>query len=139
MAGKSNYLEDAILNWLKGTTFPAAPATVYAGLHNGDPTDAGSGGTEVTNTIRGSGVGRVAVTWGSITTAAGANSIENSASVDFGAAVAGATMTHIALWTSATVGSGNMLYSAALTGQPHTVSAGTNVSFTNGNLDLTEE
>src|SRR5260370_4126268 len=46
--GQADYLNSAILNWLKGTTFLAAPATTYVALFTTAPTsDAGTGGTEV--------------------------------------------------------------------------------------------
>ena len=107
MSGLSTYTQNAILNWIKGTAMPAAPAGVYVGLFNGDPTDAGSGGAEVTTTVR--AAGRVAATFGTIT---GNTSIANSADVDFGAAAGAATVSHFAIYDAAT--EGNMLGSAAL-------------------------
>lgn len=136
MSGKSNYLEDKILNWaLKATAMGTAPAAVYVGLFNGDPLDTGAGGTEVTTSVR--AAGRVAASFGSITTAAGANSIANSADVDFGPADGGTTMTHFAIFDAASAG--NMLYSSALTGGSQSVSAGTQVKFSAGSLVITEE
>jgi hypothetical protein len=75
MSGKSNYLENLILNWIKGSAFASAPSGVYVGLFNGDPTDAGSGGTEVTTT-----------------------------DVDFGNAAGDATISHFALFDAASAG-----------------------------------
>src|SRR5260221_10682136 len=46
MAGKSTYLEDKLLNWMKGTAFGAAPATVYVALFTTAPADDGTGGVE---------------------------------------------------------------------------------------------
>lgn len=135
MSGKSNYLEDKILNWVKGTAFGTAPSAVYVGLWNGDPTDAGTGGTEVTTTIR--TAGRVAATFGSITTTTGADTEANTADVDFGNAAGGATFTHFAVWDAASAG--NMLYSNALTGGSQTVSAGTDVKFATGALVISED
>lgn len=135
MSGKSNYLEDKILNWVKGSAFPSAPASVYVGLFNGDPLDTGAGGTEVTTSIR--VAGRVAVAFGSITTAAGANSMVNSADADFGSAAGGTTMTHFALFDA--VSAGNMLYSASLTGGSQSVSGGTAVKFATGQLTVSED
>lgn len=134
--GKSNYLEDKLLNWaLKNTAMGTPPATVYVGLHNGDPTDAGTGGTEVTTTIR--TAGRVAATFGTITTNAGANTAANSAIVDFGAAAgAVATMTHFGIWDAAS--GGNLLYADPLTGQPISVALGNLVSFPIGTLVVSE-
>jgi hypothetical protein len=133
--GKSNYLEDKLLNWLKGTAFGTAPTAIYVALSNGDPTDADSGGTDVTTTLR--TAGRVSATFGTILTTTTANTMCNSGTVDFGAAAAGATITHFKLYDAATAG--NMLYSNALTGGSQAVSAGTNVSFTAGSLCVTEE
>jgi hypothetical protein len=94
----SDYLANAILNWLDGDAMPTAPADVYVGLFNGDPTAAASGGTEVTTTIR--AAGRVAVTWGAVA----GRATENSAAVDFGVAAGGATVTHLALFDAASAG-----------------------------------
>lgn len=132
MTGMSNYLEDKNLNWIKGSAFGTAPTNVYVGLFNGDPTDTGAGGSEVTTTIR--VAGRVAATFASITTAAGANTMANSADVDFGSAAAGATMTHFAVFDAASAG--NMLMASALTGGSQAVSLGTAVKFLAGSLVL---
>lgn len=102
----SDYLANAHLAWLKGTTMPAAPATVYVALFNGNPTGAGSGGTDVTATIRPGG--RVAVPFGTVAS----REVPNNANIDFGAAAAGATVTHAALYDAET--SGNMLYFSPL-------------------------
>lgn len=97
----SNYLANAILNWHKGTAMPTAPTTVYVALFNGDPTAAGSGGTEVTTTIR--VAGRVGIAWGTVASRA----VSNNANVDFGAAAGGATVTHAAIFDASSAG--NML------------------------------
>jgi hypothetical protein len=43
----SDYFEDSIAQWIKGTTFPAAPSNLYVGLFTVSPSDSG-GGTELT-------------------------------------------------------------------------------------------
>lgn len=130
MAGLSTYLANAVLNWLKSTAMPSDPANTYIALFDGDPTDAGSGGTEVTATI--DATGRKAVTWGSIAS----KKMSNSADVDFGTADGGADITHIGLFDAST--SGNMLASFELA-TPRTVTAGDPVKFATGDLvfDLT--
>jgi len=45
MAAFSNYLKDQITGWIAGTAFATAPTATFVQLYNGDPTDAGSGGT----------------------------------------------------------------------------------------------
>jgi hypothetical protein len=47
VAAFSDYIEAAIANVLRGTTFPAVPTNFYLALYTVAPTDAG-GGTEVT-------------------------------------------------------------------------------------------
>lgn len=58
MAGKSDYLESAILNHVLRNTAYTSPTTVYVGLYTVAPSDTG-GGTEVS----GNGYARVAVTF----------------------------------------------------------------------------
>lgn len=50
MANFSNYLENKIVDWLKGITMPAAPTSLFIALFSSDPTDANSG-TELTDQI----------------------------------------------------------------------------------------
>lgn len=128
--GLSTYLAGKILDWLDGTNMPSAPSDVYVAVHDGSPTDAGTGGTEVTTTIR--VAGRVAVTWDSIVSKTRAN----SADVDFGNAAGGCNATHISIWDAASAG--NMLCSAALP-TPRTIATSDPVKVAVGDLivDLT--
>lgn len=57
MAGKSDYLENKLLDHVFGATTYTAPATLYVALYTAAPTDAG-GGTEVS----GGSYARAAVT-----------------------------------------------------------------------------
>lgn len=111
---------------------PAAPAALYVALFNGDPTDAGTGGTEVTTTIR--AAGRVAVTFGAIS---GGGTMASNAAVNFGNAAGSATVTHFAIFDAASAG--NLLGSAALTGGSQSITAGTAVSFASGALTWSED
>lgn len=132
MPGKSDYLENKVLNWAyKATTMGTAPAAVYVGLFNGDPLDTAAGGTEVTTTVR--VAGRVAATFGSVS----GGQVANSADVDFGNAAGAATMTHFATFDAASAG--NMLHSGPLTGGTQGVLTGTPVKFTTGLLVITED
>lgn len=131
MSGDSTYLAQAKLNWLRGTAMPSAPAALYVALFNGDPTDAGTGGAEVTTSVR--AAGRVAATFG----APSAKSMANSAAVSFGnAANAVASVTHFAVFDAAT--GGNMLGSNALGSGAGAISAGAAVSFAVGALTWSE-
>lgn len=131
MAGKSTFLENAVLNYVKGTAFPAAPAAVYVALFNGDPTDAATGGTEVTATVR--AAGRVAVTFGAIA----AKTMSNSGVVDFGNAAGGTNVTHFAIFSAQT--GGNLLYTAPLTGGTQTINTGNPTSFAVGAISVSED
>lgn len=121
----SNYMSTQVLNWLRGTNMPAAPATVYVALFNGDPTAAGTGGTEVTTTIR--PAGRVAVPFGAVAS----RQITNNANIDFGAAAGGATVNYAALYDAAT--GGNMLSWSPLD-TPRTIVASDPVVIPSGDL-----
>lgn len=122
MAALSTTLEDAFLNWIRGTTFTTAPATVYVALFDGSPTDSGAGGTEITTTIKG-----VATRNAMAFNAPAGGEIENTAEVIITAsASAGATASHFALYTAST--GGTMIVHAALT-TPKTIIAGDEVKF----------
>ncbi len=130
MAGASTVLETRFINYLKGTA-PATIAGLFVGLYNGDPTDAGTGGAEVTTTIR--TAGRVTVALGTVS-GSPANA-SNSAIVDFGNAAGATTITHFAVFDAAT--GGNMLFSAPLTGGSQAIAQGNAVSFAVGALTVT--
>lgn len=122
MAALSTLHEDAFLNWIRGTTFTAAPASVYIALFDGSPTDSGAGGTEITTTIKGIAT-RDAITFN----APSGGQIEQTADVVITAsAAAGATASHFAIFDAATAG--NMIVHAALTA-PKTILTGDEVKF----------
>lgn len=129
MAGFSTYLQDKLLNWIKGTAFGTAPTSVYVALFSADPTDAGTLTNEVTTTIR--VAGRVAATFGTVTSGA-TSSIANSADVDFGTAAGGATVTHFGVFDAASAG--NMLGSGTISGG--TITTGNAVKFVAGALTI---
>jgi hypothetical protein len=87
----SIYFVDAKIAWLKGTTMPSAPTTVYAGLYTA--LTASNTGTEVTSSIR--LAGRVAVSFGSVTDEGAAKLLTNDAIVNFGASDSSVTGVYI--------------------------------------------
>jgi hypothetical protein len=113
----SNYLATSLLNWVKGTTFPAAGATVFVSVHTADP---GTDGTvaDVTSTVRGI-AGRVSVTATAFTTptaGGGGFQMTNTGVVQItsnAANVATTRLTHFGLWSANTAG--NFYGSGALT------------------------
>ena len=126
----SSYLEDQLLNWLKGAAFAASPATLYVALYTANPTDANASGTEVT----GNAYARVAITsatgWSAIV-AAGAgtgDSITNGGIVTFPTPTPAGwgTVTGFALYDASTLG--NEIVWAALTASK-VINAGDAVTF----------
>lgn len=138
MAGKSQYLENAILNWMKGTAFPAAPATVYVALFTTAPSDdAGTGAVEVT----GGSYARASITtttgWSSISGAPGsAAQISNGASVTFATPTANwGTIVADGIYDAAA--GGNLLYWNTIANQP--INTGVVASFSAGGLIITDD
>jgi hypothetical protein len=123
----STYFANAVLNWVRSTTMPADPAAVYVSLHDGNPGDAGSGGTDVTSTIN--AAGRVAVTFG----APSGKIITNDAEVDFGTADAAADVDYFGVWDASSAG--NLIgYGALLT--PRAIETGDPVKFPVASLTI---
>ena len=141
MAGnKSQYFENALLNWLKGTAFPAAPATVYVALFTTAPSnDTGSGAVEVS----GGAYARVSITtssgWSAISgggSSATPEQISNAATLTYPTATANwGTVVAIGLYDAAS--GGNLLYWNAITSQ--TINSGAVASFAAGALVVTDD
>lgn len=127
MSGLSTYLAGAILGWIKSTAFPADPAAVYVSLHDGDPGDAGTAGTDVTTTINAGG--RVAVTFGAVA----AKAITNDADVDFGTADGPADVDYFGVWDASSAG--NFLGGGALV-TPRSILTADPVKFPVGSLTI---
>lgn len=105
----TNYLENAILNAMRGVTFKS-PATVYVGLFLSNPTDTGSAGTEVSY----KGYARQPISFSEPALSGVNMSIRNTEQVTFPACEQSAgTVTYIGIMDSL-VG-GNMLAYGSLT------------------------
>lgn len=134
MAGKSDYLENAILDHiLSGTTYTPA-ATVYIALFTVAPVDAGTGGTEVT----GGSYARASVT-NNLTnwpTATGGTKT-NGTTITFTTATGTwGTIVAFGIYDALTVG--NLLYFGSLS-TAQTVVNGNTVSFAASSLTITED
>lgn len=127
MLSKSDYLETQILNWLKGTTFPAAPANVYVSLHTADPGETGA-------SEHGATAGYVRKIIGFT----GTGPLSNAAIVAFAQASANysAQITHFGVWDA--LSGGNFLGGNALT-TARTISTGDIPQFAAGALTWTED
>lgn len=133
MAGKSDYLENELLDHWLGAAAYTAPATVYAALFTATPSDSG-GGTEVT----GGSYARVAVTNNATNwPAASGGSKSNGTDITFPQATADwGTVVAFALFDAPT--SGNMLVWGPLTAS-RAVNSSDTPSFATGTLTVTED
>lgn len=104
----SDYLETLIMEWLRGSDMPSAPATVYIGLSTADPLDDGSGLAEP---VAG-GYARQAISLGAVVQVGGRAQSTNDAQIDFSASADWGLITHAALFDA--LSAGNLLRHAAL-------------------------
>lgn len=124
----SLYLGNKIVRWLGGEDMPAAPASIYIALFDGDPKGAG---TEVTEDVITSG--RIAGVW-DVPAAGTDNQLIISADVDFGESESIVDVTHVAVFDAAT--SGNLLASKVLNA-PISAVIGTEIKFVVPDLKFT--
>ncbi|MCG3176887.1 MAG: hypothetical protein MOGMAGMI_01851 [Candidatus Omnitrophica bacterium] len=105
----SDYFESAILNWFKGSTFPAAPTNLYASLHSAGPDEDGSPTNELTSDGSYARVAIPVADWSSITQDGGLATITNDEPVVFPTATANysGTATHFCISDAST--SGNLI------------------------------
>ena len=112
MASTSTYQRDAELSVYKNTASPAL-ANVYVALYDGDPGRLGTGGTEVTTSVRPGGrVAIAAADWSAILASGSDRYIETTALVDFGFCNSAVNVDHVGLWDAAS--GGNFLEGTAL-------------------------
>jgi hypothetical protein len=126
----SNYLENKVLDHVLTATSYTAPTTRYVALFTADPGETGSFAAEVGTS--GTAYARQAVTFA----AASNGTSATSATVTFPAATASwGTITHVAVVDSGTAGSGNVLFSGAVT-TSKTIDTGDTFQITSGNLTI---
>ncbi len=132
----SNYLEDALTNWLNGSAFlPTLSSGIYLALFSSDPTELSSGGTEITTIITGSS-SRVNLpsNWGTRTTG-GIGQIINTNLITITSAATGeAVASHWALFNSA-VGGDKLLQGSLVESKP--ITTGDRVEIIPGGLVVT--
>lgn len=138
MAGKSAYLEDKGLNWMKGTAFGTAPTTVYVALFTTNPTaDDGTGAVEVS----GGAYARASITtssgWSAISgSGVSPHQISNAGVVTFATPTANwGTVIGIGIYDALTAG--NLLYWNSITSQ--VINTGVIASFAVGALVITDD
>lgn len=133
-SGFSQYLENANLNWFRGTTFPACPATVYLALFTTAPvngTDAAAVEVSGTSYVRKS----VTVNTSNFAAPSGAAPATSASGANFVFATPGGSWGTVVGWALYDASSaGNMLAYGAFTGVA--VGTGDTVEFVSGNLTL---
>jgi hypothetical protein len=122
-------VSSTMLNWLTGNTTPAAVATRYITVFNGDPQGAGS---EVISTLTGS-ANRIAMTAAVPTTAT--NTVSSNADIVFTTSAVGSSLvTHVAVYSAITAGT---LYASAAVTASKTPAIGDGLRILSGNLTFT--
>lgn len=133
MPGKSDYLENKVLDHILGGGDYTRPATVYIALFTVTPTDAG-GGTEVT----GGSYARSVVTNNATNfPAASGGAKSNGVAIAFPAATAD-WGTVVAFGVFDASSAGNLLYYGPISPSRSVVNGSTS-SFAGGDLDFTED
>jgi hypothetical protein len=128
MAGKSDFLENKLLDHVLRNSAYTPPATVYAGLYTAAPTDAG-GGTQVS----GVNYARQSVAFD----VASGGATANTSDIVFPTAGAGGWGTVVAAGLFDASTGGNMLYWNTVTSTA--VAAGDVFKFPAGDFDVTED
>lgn len=134
MSGKSNFLENELLDHVLGNAAYSAPATVYAALFTVTPSDAG-GGTEVS----GGSYARVSITNNATNfPAASGGAKANGTAITFPAPTANwGTVVAFGLFDASS--SGNLLYWGPITPNKTVNNGDAAPSFAIGDLDITED
>jgi len=138
MAGKSNYLETQMLNWIKGTAFPTTLANTYVALFTTNPDDSGTGAVEPSTNA----YARVAIAssgWSAITGGTTVpEQISNSALVQFPTptSTGWGSIVGIGLYSAAT-GTTNLLYWQSISSTA--IGGGANVQIAANGLVITDD
>jgi hypothetical protein len=133
--GKSDYLEEAFLNWFFRDVAYTPPSTFYVSLHSAAPADTGD------NEFSGSGYARASiprdgVSWLDATDADNVFQVTNAVAVLFAEITAGlGDATHFGVWDAPS--GGNLLYNGEL-GEAKSLIAGRSPVFHIGSLSVTE-
>lgn len=133
-SGAGQYLENALLNWFRGTTFPSVPTHIYLALFTTPPVN-GSDGSAVE--VSGTSYARVQITPNTTNFGApsGAAPAASASGATFSFPTPGGswgTVSGWALYDAST--SGNLLQYGTFT--PAAVGTGDTVNFASGNLTL---
>lgn len=141
MGGKSDYLENRLLDHILGATASTAPATIYVGLVTTLPNDASTSGSLTPGVeVTGGSYARVAVTNNATNwppAAGGAKA--NGAAITFPAPTASWGVIVGFFLSDVASGVGNIFYWGAITPNKTINNGDPAPSFAIGDLDLTED
>jgi hypothetical protein len=133
MAGKTDFLENELLDHVLRNAAYTSPSAVYCALFTAAPNDAYTSGTPTGTEVSGNNYSRVAITFG----AASGGAVANSAAVEFPVPSGSwGTVTHFGVFDASTAG--NLLYWGALTAS-QAIASGNDVTIPIGDLDVTED
>jgi hypothetical protein len=133
MAGKTDYLENKILDHVLRNTAYSSPATVYMALFTAAPNDAYTSGVPTGTEVSGNNYARTSITF----SAASAGAITNSADVTFPTPSGSwGACSHFGIFDASSAG--NLLYWNSLT-QTETPLSGNVVKFLAGDIDVSED
>jgi hypothetical protein len=133
MAGKTDYLENKILDHVLRNTSYTSPTTVYVALFTAAPNDAYTSGSPNGTEVSGNNYARTSVAFSAASGGATANSADITFPVPSGS---WGTVTHFGLFDASTAG--NLLYWDVLTAS-QAVASGNTVKFPAGDIDVTED
>lgn len=113
MSNLSVYTQSSILKWVAGSENMPVTQQPYCALYSGDPFGFGN---EITDNITGSANGRVAISFGAVSSYASGHEITNGAVVDFGSSqeTTKKSASYIAIYDNQTVGSGEIIVAGQL-------------------------
>ncbi len=129
MAGASNWLEEAVLNYFFRNQSVAQPTTVYLALYLNDPTDADTG-TEVS----GGGYSRKQITFGAPSQAGEKAVISNNAKVEYD--IATTDWGQVSHWGVRTAQTGGNLLCGGSFSRVENVQTGNRFTIEIGNLQV---
>lgn len=134
---KGNTAEnDLLLNWFNATALSwNANTDLYVALHTGDP---GEAGNQQTSECVFGGYARVTVSRSGSGWTVSGNTATNAATISFPECTSGSeTVTYVSIGTASS-GTGEILYSGALSAS-RSVSSGITLQFAAGALDVQED
>lgn len=126
----SDFSEDLALVFLFTTdSIATRPATWFLSLHDGDPADTGANELTSGEDSGYTGAIRPAIAFSKLAN----NSVDNDANVSYTPTDGTNIITHIGIWSSATVGGGNYLAGGVLDG-PRTITSTAPLTIAAGDL-----